>query len=119
MSVKVKIKMKGQDAKNALGMSTGANMPEKSRGKELMSENPESRQAENTNKSEDSQITKEVKKTLVVPSPEAEPVQGYDVLKRVDRTRKDDSPEAARARNNAVRDDRTVLGRCKPALIEL
>jgi hypothetical protein len=75
--------------------------------------NPESRQAEDTNKTEVSQITKTVKPTTVVPTPEAEPVGGYDTIKMVDRTRKSDSPEAARQKNNRTRDMRTNLGRGK------
>lgn len=79
--------------------------------KELMKENPESRQAEGKNASENSDVTKAVKKTTVVPTPEASPVQGYDVVKMVDRTRQKDSPEETRQRNNKSRDLRSNLGK--------
>jgi hypothetical protein len=87
--------------------------------KELMKENPESRQREGANKDENSDITKAVKKTLSVPTAEASPVQGFDVVKPVKRERKADSPESARQLNNRTRDMRTNLGRGKPAIVEV
>jgi len=84
-----------------------------------MQENPESRQKEGSNKSEVSEITKAVKKTTEVPTPEARTVQGFDCVQPVDRERKEDSPEAARQRNNRTRDMRTALGRGKPGIVEI
>lgn len=83
-----------------------------------MKENPESRQAEGKNKNENSQITKAVKPTLVVPTPEAAPVKGYDTVKAVQRDRDADVPEAARQLNNRTRDMRTNLGRGKISVVE-
>lgn len=87
--------------------------------REQLKENPESRQAEGKNKNENSDITKVVKKTTVVPTPEARTEQGFDTVQPVNRTRKEDSPEAARQRNNRTRDMRTNLGRGKPAIVEV
>lgn len=119
MATKLKIKATGKDVKDilngpdALGAGDVRVNPTKSSGDELMKENPASRQAEGKNKSENSDITSVVRKTLVVPTPEADPVQGYDTVKPVDRTRNADTPEAARQANNRARDFRTNLGRGK------
>lgn len=86
-------------------------------GKELMDENPQSRQAEDKNKQETNDITKKVKKTLVVPTPEARTVRGFDCVMPVDRKRPEDSPESARQKNNRSRDMRTNLGRGKPSSV--
>jgi hypothetical protein len=115
----LKIKAKGVDAKailngdDPLGAGNVRVNPTRSSGDELMKENPASRQAEGKNKSESSDITSVVRKTMVVPTPEADPVQGYDTVKPVDRTRKVDTPEAARQANNRTRDMRTALGKGK------
>lgn len=83
----------------------------------LMKNNPESRQKEATNKGPESDISKTVKKTLGVPTPEAEPVGGYDLIKAVNRERASDSPEEARQKNNRTRDQRSNLGRSYPGNI--
>ena len=41
----------------------------------------------------------------------------FETIKPVDRERAEDSPDAARSKNNAVRDSRTSLGRLKPSEI--
>lgn len=79
--------------------------------KELMGENPKSRQAEGKDKGEKSQITKTVKETKTVPTPEAAAVKGFDTVKQFDRSLKADAPEEARKKNNQSRDSRTNLGR--------
>jgi hypothetical protein len=125
MATKIKIKATGSDAKeilsgpDPLGSGDVRVNPTKSSGDELMKENPASRQAEGKNKSESSDITSVVRKTMVVPTPEADPVQGYDTVKPVDRTRKADTPEAARRANNQARDMRTNLGRGKASHVEV
>jgi hypothetical protein len=86
--------------------------PAKIKGDDPMPENPASRQAEGSDKSENSQITKKVKPTTTIPgSPETDPVQGYDTVKKVERKFDEDGPEAARKSNNMSRDARTNLGR--------
>ena len=112
----IKLKAKGQDAKDLLGLKAER---AGTRGAELMKENPASRQREGANKSEVSDITKVVAKTTVVPTPEASPVQGFDVVRPVNRDRKPDAPEAARQLNNRTRDMRTNLGRGKPGIVEI
>ena len=90
--------------------------PAKVQGKKGMQPNPESRQAEGSNKSEVSEITKKVTPTLTIPgSPESEPVQGYDTVKKVAREFRADGPEAARKKNNIARDLRSNLGRGVPS----
>lgn len=80
--------------------------------KKLLKDNPASRQAEGKDKGSKSQITDPLKKTLSVSAtPEARNTAGFDTVTPVDRTRSDDSPEAARIRNNMSRDRRTILGR--------
>lgn len=123
MALKLKVKLEGKDAKealngpDALGAGDVRVNPTRSSGDELMKENPASRQAEGKNKSESSDITKVVRKTMTVPTPEADPVQGFDTVKPVNRTRKADSPEAARQENNRARDFRTNLGRGKQSTV--
>jgi len=115
MSIKVKIKARGEDAKELLGQDQKDKV---TGGKEQMKENPESRQAEGKNASEKSETTKVAEKTLDVPtSPEARNVQGFDTVKPVNRERHADSPEAARQRNNMARDARTNLGRGKSSTV--
>lgn len=81
-------------------------------GKEPMKENPESRQAEGSNASETSAITKKVKPTTTRPgTPEGDTELGFDVVKKVAREFPPDGPEAARKKNNMARDSRTNLGR--------
>jgi hypothetical protein len=41
----------------------------------------------------------------------------FETLKPVDRERTEESPDAARTKNNSVRDSRTSLGRLKPSEI--
>jgi hypothetical protein len=41
----------------------------------------------------------------------------FETIKPVDRERTKGSPDAARGKNNAVRDSRTSLGRLKPSEI--
>jgi hypothetical protein len=128
----LKVKAKGEDAINLLGMKKNFRDPHSatkdvaalngdgSRGGKYMDENAESRQAEDSHKSEESDITKKVAKTTVVPtSPEATAVQGFDTVKPVMRDLPADYPERARRANNQTRDMRTNLGRGKPALIEI
>lgn len=113
----IKIKLKGQDARNLLTENEPAAVVRG--GKELMGENPQSRQAEGKNKNENSDITKKVKKTLTLPEPEARIIQGYDIVKPVNRERKDDSPDQARMLNARTRDMRTCLGRGKTSIVEV
>lgn len=81
-------------------------------GKEPMKDNPESRQGDGKNASENSDITKKVKPTTTRPgTPEGATEQGFDVVKKVAREFPADSPEAARKKNNMARDARTNLGR--------
>ena len=109
MATKIKIKASGKDAKDLLGLKAER---AGTHGAELMKENPASRQAEGKNKSEVSDITKVVAKTTKVnTTPEANAVQGYDVIGPVNRERKADSPEEARKKNNAARDKRVNLGK--------
>lgn len=128
MAIKTKIKATGSDAIDLLGMkqSFRAHTPQKdlalmngdgSRGGEMMDENPDSRQAEGSTKSESSDITKKVKKTTIVPTPEATPVQGFETVEPVNREMPADYPEKARRANNQTRDMRTNLGRGKDATI--
>jgi hypothetical protein len=125
MAIKVKIKARGEEAQSLIGMKNQFRNPDKlnrlngdeSSGKEMMDENPESRQAEDTAASENSDITKKVKPTTTVPTAEAAPVNGYDCVKPVDRALPQDMPERARRVNNQVRDMRTNLGRGKPGTI--
>ena len=78
----------------------------------LMKENPASRQKEGANKTETTDITKPVKKSLNVPTtPEAVSLQGFDTVAPVNRALPADAPEEARKKNNASRDARTNLGR--------
>ena len=126
--MKIKIKGSADDAAKVLGK--GMRNPHQaqsdldllngdgSRGAEMMDENPDSRQAEGSSKSEVSQITKKVKKTLVVPATEATPVQGYETVDTVDRSLPVDSPERARRANNQARDMRCNLGRGKAGIVE-
>lgn len=88
-------------------------------GRPMMKENPESRQAEGENARENSDIAKKATdtKAAVVPTEGADPVQGYDVVKRVNRELPADYPERARRYNNQVRDERTNLGRGKPSMV--
>jgi hypothetical protein len=124
----IKIKAKGKDALNLMELKSQfkAHDPQRDldtlngdggKGQIMMKENPQSRQAEDTNKGETSDITKPVVKSLVVPTAEAVPVQGYDVVQEVNRTMPADSPERARRHNNQVRDMRTNLGRGKSAVV--
>ena len=128
--LKVKVKAKGSDAIDLLSMKNEFKGPHKptrdvaalngdgSRGGEMMSENPTSRQAEGKDADENSDITKTVKKTTVVPtSPEATAVQGYDTVKPVNRDLPADYPERARRASNQARDMRSNLGRGLPANI--
>lgn len=114
--LKVKIKATNSDAKQLL---MGEEPAKKVGGVEQLKENPKSRQAENTNKSENSDITKVVAKTLSLPEPEANVVQGYDTPRTINRERKADSPEAARQRWNRARDMRTNLGVGKTSIVEV
>jgi len=128
MATKVKIKATGKDAINLMDMKgefrhgpykpttdVAALNGDGSTGGKMMDENPESRQAEDMHKSEDSDITSKVEKTTTVPtSPEARPVQGYDTVKPVNRAMPADFPERARRANNQARDMRTNLGRGVP-----
>lgn len=109
----MKIKLKGSPAaiKKVLGKDS-ASGPAKFAGKKPMQENPASRQAEQSNKSERSQITKEVTPTTTRPgTPEGNVVQGFDVVKKFARAFPPDGPEAARKSNNRSRDSRCNLGR--------
>ena len=82
----------------------------------LMKSNPASRQKEGANKTETSDITKPITKSLSVPTtPEAVSVQGFDTVQQFDRSLPKDSPEEARKKNNASRDARTNLGRGIPS----
>lgn len=84
----------------------------------LMKENPQSRQAEDSNKGASSEISRKTKPTTQVPtSPEARAEQGYDVVTEVNRDLPADSPEQARKKNNASRDARTNLGRTIPSTV--
>lgn len=81
--------------------------------------NPKSRQAEDTNKTENSDITKTPMQTKSVPTPEASASEGYDVIKAVNRDLPVGHPERARRINNQRRDQKTQLGIGKPAIIEI
>jgi hypothetical protein len=129
MSLKLKIKAKGAAAVDLLGKNNirDPHVAQKdlaslngdgSRGGEMMDENPDSRQAEGKSKSENSGITKVVRKTLSVPTPEATPVQGFETVDAVDRDLPADYPERARRANNQARDMRTNLGRGKSGYVE-
>lgn len=111
----IKVKAKGEDAKKLLNMADkkAASGKAKFAGEDMpMQENPASRQAEGSDKSENSEITKAVKATTTLPgSPESDPVQGFDTVKKVARVFPADGPEAARKANNISRDCRTNLGR--------
>jgi hypothetical protein len=99
--------------KNMKGKSSSSG-PAKIVGDEPMKDNPASRQAEGSNKSENSEITKEVKPTTTLPgSPEsADDVEnGYLITSRVERKFSPDGPEAARKKLNMNRDLRSNLGR--------
>lgn len=128
MAIKTKIKATGSDAIDLLGMKRGfrGHVAQKnlalmngdgSRGGEMMDENPDSRQAEGSTKSENSDITKKVKKTTMVPTAEATPVQGFETVEPVQRDLPADYPERARRANNQTRDMRTNLGRGKDATV--
>lgn len=126
----LKIKAKGNDAKDLLAMKAGfrnAHSPQKdvdlmngdnSTGAPYMKENPESRQAEDTNKGAGSDIAEKAKQTTSVnTSPETQPMEGFDVVRPVNRQTVTGAPERARRYNNQTRDMRTALGRGKPGLI--
>jgi hypothetical protein len=125
----IKVKAKGQDAIDLLGMKNDFKGPHSatkdvaalngdgSRGAVLMKENPASRQAEGKNSDETSDITKPVKETTKVPTPEAEPFEGYDIVRPVNRELPAGMPERARRASNQARDMRVALGRGKPATI--
>lgn len=84
--------------------------------KKLMDENPITRQAEGKDKSEKSQITAPVKKSLGVPTtPTAKSDSGFDTVKQINRALPADYPEQARRKNSAARDARTNLGRGIPS----
>lgn len=110
----LKIKAKGKDAQDLLDKVKGDNAagPAGIKGKEPMADNPQSRQAEGSDKSENSDITKKVKPTTTRPgTPEGATEQGYDIVKKVAREFPPDGPEAARKKNAMARDARTNLGR--------
>lgn len=108
---KLKIKGSPDDLKTILSGNDAAG-PAKISGKSPMPENPESRQKESSDKSENSDITKKVKPTTTRPgTPEGATEQGFDVVKKVAREFPPDGPEAARKKNNMARDCRTNLGR--------
>ena len=130
MAIKAKLKIKatGSDVSNLMGMKNEfrGHAPQKdvdlmngdnSTGEKYMDENPASRQKEATHKSENSDITKAVKQTTVVPTPEAQPMEGWDVVRQVNREVPIGMPERARRYNNQVRDARTNLGRGKPSVV--
>lgn len=108
-----KVKVKGSaDEINKILKSDDAAGPADIKGKEPMGDNPQSRQAEGSNDSENSDITKKVKPTTTRPgTPEGATEQGYDIVKKVAREFPADGPEAARKKNNMARDCRTNLGR--------
>jgi hypothetical protein len=109
--MKIKAKGSAEEIKKVLGTDS-ASGPAKVSGKSPMPENPDSRQAEGSSKSEKSDITKPVIKTVTRPStPEGATEQGYDIVKKVAREFPADGPEAARKKNNMARDSRTNLGR--------
>jgi hypothetical protein len=126
----LKIKAKGQAAIDLLGMKKDFRDAHKSqkdiallngdgsRGDKYMDENPSSRQAENTHASEESDITKKVKQTTAVnTSPEAQPFEGFEVVRPVDRELPVGMPERARRFSNQSRDMRTALGRGKSSTV--
>ena len=114
----LKIKARGSDARKLLDLHEDKPAQEGLvPGREVMGENPESRQAEGSNKNENSDITKKVKPTLKVMAngPEVRDVKGFSCVTPVDRALPSDSPEEARKRNNASRDARCQLGRLIPS----
>ena len=125
----LKIKAKGKDAVDLLGMKQQfrGHAPQKdvdlmngdnSTGEKYMDENPASRQKEATHKSENSDITKTVKQTTKVnTTPDTTPMEGFDVVRQVNREVPIGMPERARRYNNQVRDSRTNLGRGKPSVV--
>src|SRR5215469_3775359 len=125
MAIKVKIKARGEEAQSLIGMKNAFRNPDKlnrlngdeSSGKPMMKENPESRQAEDTNKGAKSDITKKGADTGTVQTPEASPTNGYECVKPVNRELPQSMPERARRVNNQVRDMRTNLGRGKPGIV--
>ena len=130
MAIKAKLKIKatGSDVSNLMGMKNEfrGHAPQKdvdlmngdnSTGEKYMDENPASRQKEATHKSEVSDTTKKVAQTTVVPTPEAQPMEGWDVVRQVNREVPIGMPERARRYNNQVRDARTNLGRGKPSVV--
>ena len=129
MAIKAKIKATGQEAISLLGMKQQfrGHAPQKdvdlmngdnSTGAKMMKENPESRQSESKNASENSDITKTVKQTTKVnTTPDTTPMEGFDVVRQVNREVPIGMPERARRYNNQVRDARTNLGRGKPSVV--
>src|SRR5215831_7301873 len=106
---KLKVKGSAEDINKILN-GDSASGPAEIKGKEPMGPNPQSRQAEGKNESENSDITKKVKPTTTRPgTPEGKIEQGYDVVQKVEREFAPDSPEAARKKNNMARDARTNL----------
>jgi len=114
--MKVKIKARGSEAKELLGMKAEFNNAQKSSGgKPMMRENPASRRVEDS-ASGPAHGTDYMDKTLPVPT--AENVQsGYDVVKTVNRVLPAFYPEEARKKNNSARDQRTNLGRTVPVTL--
>ena len=110
---KLRVKGSAADINKILnGDSDKSSGPAKISGKEPMADNPRSRQAEDKDKSEVSEITRKVKPTTTRPgTPEGNVQQGYDIVNKVAREFAPDSPEAARKKNNMARDVRTNLGR--------
>ena len=129
MAIKAKIKATGQEAISLLGMKQQfrGHAPQKdvdlmngdnSTGEKYMDENPASRQKEATHKSENSDITKTVKQTTKInTTPDTTPMEGFDVVRQVNREVPTGMPERARRYNNQVRDARTNLGRGKPGIV--
>ena len=131
MAIKAKLKIKatGSDVSDLMGMKNEfrGHAPQKdvdlmngdnSMGEKYMDPNPASRQKEATHKSEDSDITKTVKQTTKVnTTPDTTPMEGFDVVRQVNREVPIGMPERARRYNNQVRDARTNLGRGKPSVV--
>jgi len=111
--MKVKIKARGNEAKELLGMTTN----DKPAGKPLMQENPASRQAEGASAGPSHGMDYMDKGLPVVTAENVE--MGYDIVKPVKSEVPAQYPEVARRKNNMARDMRTNLGRGKAGIVDV
>lgn len=109
----LKIKAKGEDARELMDMKASF----KAGGKPMMKENPASRNAEGDNGGPEH--AKDYMDSQPSNVMEENVQQGYTIVKPVNSVMPEHYPESARRKNNQARDQRTNLGRGKAGIVEV